>query len=178
MESGRRDRLAVQLAARDIDAALVTDLVNVRYLTGFTGSNGALLVHASGAAAFATDGRYTAQASLQCPDLETTTTRRLFADLLRAAGRIGRLAVETHALTVDAHAALSASADPDSTLVSLDRAVETLRVVKDDGEIAALQRACAVIASSAGARQCSPVRRAAQVRVPTILVEGSPTLAW
>ena len=144
VETGRRDRLAAQLAARDIDAALVTDMVNVRYLTGFTGSNGALLVQASGAAAFATDGRYTGQASLQCADMPITTTRRLCADLLQTAGRIGRLAVETHSLSVDAYAALSATADPDTTVVSLDRAVETLRVVKDDGEIAALQRACAI----------------------------------
>ena len=32
--------------AADVDALLVTDLVNIRYLTGFTGSNAALLVHA------------------------------------------------------------------------------------------------------------------------------------
>ena len=123
MEGGRRDRLREQLTARDVDAALVTDLVNVRYLTGFTGSNGALLVHATGAAAFATDGRYTGQASQQCPDLPITTTRALTGDLLRAAGRIGRLAVETHSLTVDAYAALSGKADPGTTVVSLERAV-------------------------------------------------------
>ena len=41
---------------------LVTNLVNVRYLTGFTGSNGALLVRADGGDVLATDGRYTTQA--------------------------------------------------------------------------------------------------------------------
>jgi len=42
----RRDRLRRTLVERDIGAALVTDLVNVRYLSGFTGSNAALLVPA------------------------------------------------------------------------------------------------------------------------------------
>ena len=44
----RRDALRALLPAAGVDALLVTDLVNVRYLTGFTGSNAALLVHADG----------------------------------------------------------------------------------------------------------------------------------
>ena len=45
MSAGRRTALRSLLRSRDVDALLVTDLVNVRYLTGFTGSNAALLVH-------------------------------------------------------------------------------------------------------------------------------------
>jgi Xaa-Pro aminopeptidase len=150
LESGRRDRLRSLLTDRELDAALVTDLVNVRYLTGFTGSSGALLVHTAGGAAFATDGRYTDQAAAQCPDLETTTTRSLTADLLSAAGEIGRLGVETHALSVDAHAAVAGQVAAATTLVSLHRAVETLRVVKDDTEIAALTHACAISTEALG----------------------------
>ena len=48
---------------------MVTRLVNVRYLSGFTGSNAALLVTAD-AAVLATDGRYITQAEQQVPDLE------------------------------------------------------------------------------------------------------------
>ena len=44
--SQRRDRLRQRLADADLDAMLVSDLVNVRYLSGFTGSNAALLVRA------------------------------------------------------------------------------------------------------------------------------------
>ena len=57
--SQRRDRLADRLAADGVDAMLVSDLVNVRYLSGFTGSNAALLVFAGDTpAVLATDGRF------------------------------------------------------------------------------------------------------------------------
>ena len=55
---------------------LVTDLINVRYLSGFTGSNAALLVFADGHdAVLATDGRYRTQAAQQAPDLEVAIER-------------------------------------------------------------------------------------------------------
>ena len=154
VESARRDRLRQALATGGVDAALVTDLVNVRYLTGFTGSNGALLVHAGGAAAFATDGRYADQAAAEAPDLDITTTRALAADLLSAAAgtgrQIGRLGVETHSLTVDAHAAIAEQVGETIALVPLGRAVERLRVVKDDVELDALARACAISTQALG----------------------------
>lgn len=57
--SQRRDRLRARLQTSGLDALLVTDLVNVRYLSGFTGSNGALLVFADDRSPLlATDGRY------------------------------------------------------------------------------------------------------------------------
>jgi Xaa-Pro aminopeptidase len=149
-ENARRGRLREALAAAGVDAALVTDLVNVRYLTGFTGSNGALLVHTGGAAAFATDGRYAHQAAAECPDLDITTTRALAAELLSAADGIGRLGVETHSLTVDAHAAIAEQAGGTMALVPLGRAVEQLRVVKDDVELDALARACAISTQALG----------------------------
>jgi len=153
---GRRGRLRDLLAGRELDALLVTDLVNVRYLSGFTGSNAALLVAATAPAGgdlFATDGRYVDQAAEQCPDLHRLTTRALVPDLLAAAVRTGgqpgpppsRLGVETHALTVDAHAGLlSELAAREVAVLSGERAVEQLREVKDDTEIDALTRACAI----------------------------------
>ena len=69
--SQRRDRLAARLAADEVDALLVSDLVNVRYLSGFTGSNAALVVFAAGRpAVLATDSRYRTQAACQAPDIE------------------------------------------------------------------------------------------------------------
>ena len=70
----RRARLRGRLEAVGADAALVTKLVNVRYLTGFTGSNGAVLVTRSGAV-FCTDFRYDTQAAAEVPDLERITVR-------------------------------------------------------------------------------------------------------
>ncbi|PJE20319.1 MAG: peptidase M24 family protein, partial [Mycobacterium sp.] len=56
--SQRRHNLKTKISAAGLDAMLVTDLINVRYLSGFSGSNGALLVFADDReAVLATDGR-------------------------------------------------------------------------------------------------------------------------
>jgi len=81
----RRDALRAVAAERGLDAVLVTNLLNVRYLTGFTGSNGALLVRADGADLFGTDGRYTTQAGTQVPDVELLVDRGTVPALARAA---------------------------------------------------------------------------------------------
>ena len=87
-EAGRRDRLRAVAAERGLDAVLVTNLLNVRYLTGFTGSNGALLLRADGDDVLGTDGRYTTQAGIQVPDLELLIDRATVPALAaRAAGR-------------------------------------------------------------------------------------------
>jgi Xaa-Pro aminopeptidase len=123
---------------------LVTRLVNVRYLTGFTGSNAALLVTGEGAL-LATDGRYTTQASSQAPDLEQVVDRQCARALVARAAtdRLGRLAFEAHDVTVELHAELAElPGAPD--LRPLGHAVEALRTVKDDDELALLREACAI----------------------------------
>jgi Xaa-Pro aminopeptidase len=153
----RRERLRATAAERDLDAVLVTDLLNVRYLTGFTGSNGALLLRTDGADVFGTDGRYTTQAGAQVPDIELLVDRATVAGLAREAVRprsggkgAGRIGYESHHLTVDGLAALEAVlADAAAggrvpELASIQRAVEAQRAIKDDDEIAALRRACAI----------------------------------
>jgi len=148
----RRRALRDRLRARELDAMLVTDLLNIRYLTGFTGSNAALLVHASDEpdaerrTVFCTDGRYTTQAAEQVPDLEHVVER---ASDLALAGRAGaeadsyrRVGFESGHVTVDR---LDVLADTVGA-VELIRApglVEALRLVKDEGEIEALRMACA-----------------------------------
>ena len=90
--SHRRDLLRRRLAAVELDAMLVTDLVNVRYLTGFTGSNAALLIRvADETPVLATDGRYRTQAAQQSPDAEVVIERACGPQLAaRAAAEIGR----------------------------------------------------------------------------------------
>src|SRR5262245_17630933 len=75
--SRRRAALRTRLQERELDALLLADLRNVHYLTGFTGSNAALLVHAGDDArtVFCTDGRYLTQSSRQVPDLERIIER-------------------------------------------------------------------------------------------------------
>jgi Xaa-Pro aminopeptidase len=148
----RREALRTTAAARGLDAVLVTNLLNVRYLTGFTGSNGALLVRTDGRDLFGTDGRYTTQAGVQVPDVELLVDRATVSALAAAAvrGRTGRLGYESHDLTVDGLAALekvladAAAGGAVPELASVRRAVEAQRAIKDEDEIESLRRACAV----------------------------------
>jgi Xaa-Pro aminopeptidase len=131
---------------------LVTDLVNVRYLSGFTGSNGALLVFADErGAVLATDGRYRTQAAEQAPDCEIAIERAVGRYL---AGRAaddgaGKLGFESNVVTVDAFDILTGEVDERSLetsvateLVRAAGTVEALREIKDDGEVALLRLAC------------------------------------
>ncbi|MFC5678572.1 M24 family metallopeptidase [Aeromicrobium endophyticum] len=136
----RRAALVAALTERHLEGVFVTTLVNVRYLTGFTGSNGALLVPTSGEPVFFTDGRYRDQAAIELPDVDHVIGRDLVGG---AAHRMtsGRWAAETHTLSVDAHRSLTGRLDG-VELVGADRVVESLREVKDDDEVDALTRAC------------------------------------
>ena len=127
---------------------LVTDLINVRYLSGFTGSNGALLVFADDrGSVLATDGRYRTQAAEQAPDLEIAIERALGRYLVGQAADAGvrKLGFESNVVTVDGFDALTSELDERSGATELVRAagtVEALREVKDAGERALLRLAC------------------------------------
>ncbi len=144
----RRRVLRELLRAAELDALLVTDLVNVRYLTGFTGSNAALLVHAGGeqVSRFCTDGRYLAQSAVEVPDLQRMIERSGVLVLVAAAAALGirRLGFESDTVSVDAHTALDEAAGDAVALRRAPGLVQQLRMVKDDAEVAALRAACAV----------------------------------
>lgn len=141
----RRARLAEALAQTDADAALITRLVNVRYLTGLASSNAALLVRRDGDATLATDGRYTTAAKEAAPDIELVSERAVAEALARLGSESGptRLAVEEHDVTLALAAAIEKAA-AQAELVHLGRVVERLRTVKDDDELANLREACAI----------------------------------
>lgn len=146
--SQRRDKLKAHLEADGLDALLVTDLVNVRYLSGFTGSNGALLVFADDRGdVLATDGRYRTQAAEQTEGLQIAIERALGRHLVgRAADAgAGTLGFESNVVTVDGFDALTAALGDRNAATELVRAagtVEGLREVKDAGEVALLRLAC------------------------------------
>jgi Xaa-Pro aminopeptidase len=148
--AGRRDALRATAARRGLDAVLVTNLLNVRYLTGFTGSNGALLVRTDGSDLFGTDGRYTTQAGTQVPGVELLVDRATVPALAAVRRGVGGLGYESHDLTVDGLASLekvladAAAGGAVPELASVRRAVEIQRAIKDDDEIESLRRACTV----------------------------------
>ncbi len=127
---------------------LVTDLINVRYLSGFAGSNGALLVFADDrGAVLATDGRYRTQAAEQAPGVEIAIERAIGRHLAGRATDAGvhKLGFESNVVTVDGFDALSGEIDARKGGTELVRAagtVEALREIKDAGEVALLRLAC------------------------------------
>ena len=91
---------------------LVTRLVNVRYLSGFTGSNAALLLTRE-RAVLATDGRYVTQAEQESPDVDRHIDRQCATALAAQAAKDGarRLLIEAHDVTVHAYEGLLKAAD-------------------------------------------------------------------
>ncbi len=137
----------MRLDAAELDAMLVTDWINVRYLCGFTGSNAALLVFADDRPpVLATDGRYRTQAAQQAPDVDVAIERACARHLAGRAASAGvrRLGFESHVVTVDGFDALAGElAQAGATeLVRASQTVEALREVKDAGEVALLRLAC------------------------------------
>lgn len=134
----RRRRLSNELAARRLDYMLVTNLINVRYLSGFSGSNAALLVGRDRSAQIATDGRYLTQVAEEVPDVEALIARRSARGLIEELSDHARVGVEATHLTVAELEALQDVAGEDVTLVPVSGLIEPIRAVKDGEEITAL----------------------------------------
>ncbi len=145
IHAARRARAQAKVAALDADAALITHLVNVRYLTGLASSNAALLLPASGRAVLATDSRYALAAERDCPDVELITERFIEPRLAALAVERGmrRLRFEAHEMTVERHGMLAAAADG-ATMLPFGRMIEELRMVKDEAELELLTTACGI----------------------------------
>jgi len=135
VSAARADRVVERLRERDLAALLVTGLVGVRWLSGFTGTNGACLVTAD-ERLFLTDFRYTEQAAEQVGDgFEIVRAGRdLLADLASRLPR-GRAGFDESRVTVKAHARLVEKAGEGVELVEAGGLIEELREVKDDGEL-------------------------------------------
>ena len=156
--AARQEALRAAIAREGLDALLVTHLANIRYLTGFTGSAGLLLVRPSDAVLI-TDFRYATQAPHEAGNAaiveidQTSVWQRL--GRLFSATPPAVLGIEAHALTVrDAERVREATkgrVQPTSDLV------ERLRARKDPGEVAAI-RAAATLAQEALAEVLPAVR--------------------
>ena len=138
----RADRVVAVLEERELDCLLVTNLVNVRYLTGFTGTNGACVVTRD-ERLFLTDSRYVEQARQQVPEFEQLeASRELLGDL--AAWLRGRAGFDDAHVSVRAHRLLSEKVGEGVELVAAAGVVEGLRAVKDAGELSAIRAAVEV----------------------------------
>jgi Xaa-Pro aminopeptidase len=175
IHAARRARARDKVAARGADAALITSLANVRYLTGLASSNAALLLPAAGPEVLATDSRYAEAAARDCPDVELVVERFIEPALARLAVTrgLGTVAFEAQEMTVDRHQALAAL-DGGPVLIPFGQAVEELRIVKDESEIALVARACA-ITSAACTDALGSVRPGVTEREFAIVLERAMT---
>jgi Xaa-Pro aminopeptidase len=145
LATSRADRLLTELAQRDLDALLVTDLVDLRWLTGFTGSNG-LAVVTREHRVFVSDFRYVEQAAEEVTEFEFRKGSR---DLLDAVAEIVgteslRLGFDDAHLSVKAHRDLAERLPPAIELAPAGGTIATLRRVKDEGEIEKIRAAAAL----------------------------------
>jgi Xaa-Pro aminopeptidase len=142
----RAGRVEAVVAERELDALLVTDLVNLRYVTGFTGSNGLALV-GPGLRRFVTDFRYLLQAGEQ---LVGEWEREIATDVLaKAAESLSgdaplRLGFDDAHLSVREHARLAGLLGDQIELVAAGGAVEGLRARKEPDELGRLRAAAAL----------------------------------
>lgn len=141
----RIDALRAAAAAAGADAVLLTALPDIRWATGFTGSNAVLLV-LEDAAHFVTDGRYLAQAELEVRGAQVHVPGYQIVEhaaslLPEAPVRLGRQADE---LTLAASRNLEAQFSASVTWVDLEGFTTALRARKAEEEVAAIRRAQAI----------------------------------
>lgn len=143
----RIERLRAQMTDRGLDAVLVSDIPNVFYLTGFTGSTAAAIV--TGEACYVlVDPRYTVQARSECASSTVVeyagkSTIAAVSELLNELGP-QRLGYEADQLTVATYRDLRSRTKSAISFRSTRGLVEVLRRIKDAAEIALIQRACEI----------------------------------
>lgn len=142
MGNNRVSKLRNVVQDHGLDAILITSGINRRYLSGFTGSSGYVLITEE-EAYLLTDFRYMTQASEQSKGLKVVQHAPSFVDTVRELlpkGGNCRLGFEQDDVTYGSYASYAEALKP-ATLVPVSQAVEKLRMFKDEEELAVLRRA-------------------------------------
>ncbi len=136
----RIDRLRGRFSGFGVEAVLLLDMTNIRYLTGFTGSDGALLVDGN-EATLLVDGRYVTQAKAEAGAAAAVVEYRDKREGIAAAGRrYSAIGFEPEAMNVALHAWLADNL-PEVVLKPLSVEITALRAVKDEDEISRIREA-------------------------------------
>jgi Xaa-Pro aminopeptidase len=142
----RAERLAALAGEEGLDGLIVGGAANLRYMTGYTGSNGLALVTTSGTQRFLTDFRYEAQAAAEIT--AGFSSEIVTGDLLETlAGELpaGRIGFDDADLSVRRHAKLVEQAAAGVELVAAGGLVERLRTVKDADELRRIAAAAELV---------------------------------
>jgi Xaa-Pro aminopeptidase len=136
----RADRVAGRL--EDVDALLITEPANLRYVTGFTGSNGYAVVGRD-VRLFVTDFRYVEQAKVEVPDFDRVQGPQELLAALKDLQGVRRLGFDDAHLSVKAHRRLGELLTVE--LVPVSGVVEAVRAVKEPGEVLRIGAAAALV---------------------------------
>lgn len=142
--SQRREILAARLADEaKVDALIVSFLPNVRYLTGFTGSNALLALTTEGRAMVFTDPRYETQVAEQvdCPAQVRRGSLWHAAAGWVARRRFRKLGIESARVTIEQRDEFAAKLPKPVRLIGVGRVVETQRMVKSEAEVETIAHA-------------------------------------
>ena len=162
-------RLLASLARSRVDAFLCVRMTNIRYLTGFTGSDAVLLASPDGAV-LVTDGRYGEQARGEVRDAEVVVSDRKWSQASRRLRRARRVGFESRYLTVEMYRRLARGREGRWT--ALDDPVETLRMRKDENEIRAMEGAAVAASGALLAVLAGGIRGRAETDVAADLERG------
>ncbi len=149
--SGRLDRLRKTLPEAGVEGLLVTSAANIRWLTGFTGSAGLLLV-APQRAVLTSDGRYRTQSEEQLAEAGAAEATDIVIGgaqaqrdaIVAAWDEVPNLGLEADDVTWSGQRSWDEAFGSGVSLVPTRGCVEGLRLVKDDGEVARMERAAAI----------------------------------
>jgi Xaa-Pro aminopeptidase len=168
----RQQSLRAVLEKQKLDAILITHAPNIRYLCGFTGSAGALLLTARGATFF-TDGRYREQSKAEVRNARIVVRPKSPLEsasewLLEKAKTQLRVGIESDHVSVAARDRLTSALGSKARLIPTSMLVERLRMIKDADEIQLMRQAAAL-----GDSLFATILKTARVGVPEIEVAAA-----
>ncbi|HUK46092.1 MAG TPA: Xaa-Pro peptidase family protein [Terriglobales bacterium] len=142
---GRLGRVQTALDEHRLHSLLVSHLPNIRYLCGFTGSAGILIITARDRILI-TDGRYTQQAKQEVNGARVKIVKKsalaATAEWFAKRKNLRRVGIEAAHMTVGDRATLAKALGRSTTLIAAPPIVENLRMIKDADEIARIRAAC------------------------------------
>jgi Xaa-Pro aminopeptidase len=148
MAQERISRVKRILRDDNVDGILITNLENVHYLSGFTGSDAALVMTET-KGYFLTDSRYTTQAGEEVSGFEVIEYKKKIEGLSTLMKDLGLKGIgfESHDLTYQAHKELAEKVS-DGELIPIDERVRNMRAAKDDEEVGRIKRAIDIASKS------------------------------
>ncbi|MEB6247686.1 Xaa-Pro peptidase family protein [Mammaliicoccus sciuri] len=138
------NKLREVMNEKGLEAVVILSPYNRRYLSGFTGTSGSLLITQDNSLLI-TDFRYIQQANDQAQDFEVINQEgpmlSKINDLIKE-GQYKNVGVESHLITYNEYQALNTDA---VELSSIESVIETIRMVKDEFEIKLIQKAADIV---------------------------------